>query len=297
MISENKSELKIASGLLCLLLTVGILPVLVWHSWPSLEGPAKVGLLGFLIADLALWYSARLVSTGHSGLVRAVALACEGLLAALLLVIVASVLAFHGSDKRTEQAAERLAKIDRERLAAIKEHARELAATSGQRLSRAFMESTKQSPAPVSPALPEEETAWKQIFPAWWFGWGVVALPSLTGLAILMILFAMVGLAPQSESNSDSDPTLPIEGAAYRLPAHNYAQKRRPTPTPIQAPTPSAGGGGVVLERKPDGRTEAWRKDPTARRGKTYLTSWNGQLTEEEEAERIASALVKKGVG
>jgi hypothetical protein len=54
-------ELKTANGLLCLLLTVGCLPVLIWHQWQSVEGLARVSLLGFAIADLALWFCGALV--------------------------------------------------------------------------------------------------------------------------------------------------------------------------------------------------------------------------------------------
>lgn len=327
-------ELKTANGLLCLLLTLGCLPVLIWHQWNSVAGLARVSLLGFAIADLALWYSGRWAANAPTTLVRAVALVGKALMAVLMIVSAATVIATHYSDQRIQQQEDRAARLERERLGFIAAQARELSASSGRSVAKEFVEATGAaslpSSAPEAPATASVQ-AWRQYLPDWWDTFGVVAVLPLAGLLVLVTLNAVIGLsapeAPEAAAVGAMGPVYSAPAAPSLGPA--YAQTE-PTPT-ATAPTASksrpsgrfrlgfsgprqsgasvrsgasAGGGGAVIptadgrrvrfETKRDGRVEAWLDAPDAPRGKIYLTSFGRDLPEEARQARLSEALAKR---
>lgn len=329
-------ELKTANGLLCLLLTVGCLPVLIWHQWQSVEGLARVSLLGFAIADLALWYSGRWSANAPTTLVRAVALVGKALMAVLMILAAATVIATHYSDQRQQVQEDRAARLERERLAFIASQARELSASSGRSVAKEFVEATGAASLPSSPETPAAASvqAWRQYLPDWWDTFGIVAVLPLAGLAVMVVLNAVIGLsapaAPEGVAVGSVGPVYSAPVAPALAPA--YAQTEQ-TPTG-SAPTaqksrsrgrfrlgfsgprqpgasvaagPSAGGGaGIVptadgrrvrFETKRDGRVEAWLDSPDAPRGKIYLTSFGRNLPEEQRQARLSAALAKRQVG
>jgi len=304
-----RKELSVVSGLLCLLLTLGILPVLVWHSWSVLSGIARVSLLGYAVADLALWSAARWSATGPTGLIRSVALACKAGLAALLLFCAASVIALHAGDQRKAAAADRAGAAEAKRLETIAEHAERLAATSGRAVSREFMRTAGTSTAGASLLSAETSTAdaWLSGLPDWWPSIGIVAVPPLAGLAVLVLLSAVITLTTGGDATTretredDQVEDLPERRIGYTTPARDYVNFRRSAPAPTTAPTGTACGGtgdqveGVRYERKKDGRVEAWLPDASTPRGKRYLTSFSGALTPAEQSERVRAAIARKG--
>ena len=330
-------ELKTANGLLCLLLTLGCLPVLIWHQWQSVEGLARVSLLGFAIADLALWYSGRWAANAPTALVRAVALAGKALMAVLMILSAATVIATHYSDQRIQQQEDRAARLERERMAFIASQAKELSDVTGRSVAKEFLQSMTAAPLPSSaPEAPAASVqAWRQYLPDWWDTFGIVAVLPLAGLFVLVVLNAVIGLAgPSAETAGYSEQghypstvaPAPALSAAY---AHAEqtptaeAPKSRPRarfrlgfsgPRPAGkifrqsgASVPSAGGGGSVtptadgrrvrFETKRDGRVEAWLDAPDAPRGNIYLTSFGRDLPEEERQARLSAALAKRQVG
>lgn len=320
-------ELKTANGLLCLLLTVGCLPVLIWHQWQSVEGLARVSLLGFAIADLALWYSGRWAANAPTTLVRAVSLVGKAVIAVLMVFAAATVIATHYSDQRQQVQEDRAARLGREQLAFIASQARELSASAGRSVAKEFVTATGAASLPSSPETPAATSvqAWRQYLPDWWDTFGIVAVLPLAGLLVLIVLNAVIGLsAPEGVVVGSVAPVYSAPVAPALAPA--YAQTEQ-TPTaqrsrsrgrfrlgfsgPRQsgasvAAGPSAGGGaGIVptaggrrvrFETKRDGRVEAWLDDPGAKRGKTYLTSFGRDLPEEERSRRIQTALERKQV-
>jgi hypothetical protein len=333
---KNKifGQLKTANLLLCLLLTVGVLPVLIWHSWGVLSGLSRVSLLGYGIADLALWSAALWSASAPSALIRGVALACKAALAGLLLLCAATVIALHAGDQRRVSLAEESARLEARRLATIAEHAERLSASSGRSVAREFVEAAGgSSPAP---SQPDAGQAWREYLPEWWDTLGIVAVPPLAGLAVLVLLSAVIGLsapeAPEAAAVSAVGPVYSAPAAPSLTPA--YAQTE-PIPTATaptrSAPTASkprpsgrfrlgfsgprqsgasvrsgasAGGGGAVTptadgrrvryETKKDGRVEAWLDAPDAPRGKVYLTSFGRDLPEEQRQTRLSEALAKR---
>lgn len=326
-------ELKAANGLLCLLLTLGCLPVLIWHQWQSVEGLARVSLLGFAIADLALWYSGRWAANAPTTLVRAVALAGKAFMAVLMILAAATVIATHYSDQRQTALEDRAARLERERLGFIAAQARELSASSGRSVAKEFVEATGAaslpSSAPEAPAASVQ--AWRQYLPDWWDTFGIVAVLPLAGLFVLVVLNAVIGLAgPSAETAGYSEHEhYPASVAPAPALSAAYAQAEQ-TPT-AEAPKSrprarfrlgfsgprqpgasvrsggSAGGGGAVIptadgrrvryETKKDGRVEAWLDAPDAPRGKVYLTSFGRNLPEEQRQARLSAALAKRQVG
>jgi hypothetical protein len=277
-------ELKTANGLLCLLLTLGCLPVLIWHQWQSVEGLARVSLLGFAIADLALWYSGRWAANAPTTLVRAVALAGKAFMAVLMVLAAATVLATHYSDQRQTALEDRAARLERERLGFIAAQARELSASSGRSVAKEFVEATTGA-APLPSSAPEAPAAsvqaWRQYLPDWWDTFGIVAVLPLAGLFVLVTLNAVIGLAgPSAETAGYSEQEhYPASVAPAPALSTAYAQAEQ-TPT-AEAPksrprarfrlgfsgprpagknfrqsgvsVPSAGGGGSVTPTA-DGR-------------------------------------------
>ena len=324
-------ELKTANGLLCLLLTLGCLPVLIWHQWQSVEGLARVSLLGFAIADLALWYSGRWAANAPSTLIRAVALVGKALMAVLMILAAATVIATHYSDQRIQQQEDRAARLERERLGFIAAQARELSASSGRSVAKEFVEATGAaslpSSAPEAPAAASVQ-AWRQYLPDWWETFGVVSVLPLAGLLVMVTLNAIIGLSAASPESVEYSEEAHYSSSVAPAPALSaaYAQSEQ-TPT-AAAPTksrprakfrlgfsgprgasrafrmPSAGGGGSVtptadgrrvrFETKRDGRVEAWLDAPDAPRGKVYLTSFGRDLPEEERQARLSAALAKR---
>lgn len=320
------NQLKTANLLLCLLLTVGVLPVLIWHSWGVLSGLSRVSLLGYGIADLALWSAALWSASAPSALIRGVALACKAGLAGLLLLCAATVIALHAGDQRRVSLAEESARFEERRLATIAEHAERLSASSGRSVAREFVEAAGgSSPAP---SQPDGGQAWREYLPEWWDTLGIVAVPPLAGLAVLVLLSAVIGLSGSPDAppvyadqvSSVTAPAAPSLSPAYAqtgpsvrasVPiARATAAGPRPrfrlgfsggrapeTPTP----TPPAGGeqlarGSVRYETKRDGRTEAWLSAPGTPRGKVYLTSFRSDLPASDREQRIQAALARKGV-
>jgi hypothetical protein len=310
--SKIHNQLKTVNGLLCLLLTIGILPVLIWHSWGVLSGVARVSLLGYAIADLALWASAIFAVTAASGLVRAVALASKATLAALLLLCAASVITIHAGDQRREVAADRAAAAEARRLATIAGHARDLAATSGRSVAREFIETAGAAGGATSlPSSPgDSPDAWLDALPAWWPGIGIIATPTLAGLFVIVLLTAVVALggpgpgAERSTIEEEAFEEVPTRRAGFATPRRQYVNFRRGATVPTEAPTPPAGGhtdagadaGGIRYEKKKNGRVEAWIPDASTARGKRYLTSFPASLSIEEQASRVRSAMARKEV-
>lgn len=302
-------ELSVVSGLLCLLLTLGILPVLVWHSWGVLSGIARVSLLGFGIADLALWSSARWSASGPTPLIRSVALACKAALAGLLLICAASVIALHAGDQRKSVAADRAAAAEARRLATIAEHAERLASSSGRSVAREFVEAAGASGTAGSSLLAAEASAadaWMGYLPDWWSTIGIIALPPLAGLAVLVLLSGVIALTAGESSpitatrETEVVDGLPERRVGFSTPATGYLNFRRPAPAPTPAAEVPASGGsdldGIRYERKRDGRVEVWQVDASARRGKRYLTSFSGALPAAEQSERVRAAIARREV-
>ena len=325
---KNKifGQLKTANLLLCLLLTVGVLPVLIWHSWGVLSGLSRVSLLGYGIADLALWSAALWSASAPSALIRGVALACKALLAGLLLLCAATVIALHAGDQRRVTLAEESARLEARRLATIAEHAERLSASSGRSVAREFVEAAGgSSPAP---SQPDGGQAWREYLPEWWDTLGIVAVPPLAGLAVLVLLSAVIGLsgspdAPRTYADQVSTvtaPAVPAMAPAYAQTGPSVrasvpiarATSAGPRPrfrlgfsggrtSETPTPTPPAGGeqsarGSVRFETKRDGRTEAWLSSPGTPRGKVYLTSFRSDLPASDREQRIQAALARKGV-
>lgn len=301
MVSNIHKELGTVNGLLCLLITVGCLPLLVWHSWGALSGPARLSLVGFAIADLALWSAARWASRAETGLVRAVALASKAILAALLLLTAASVIALHSSQQRRDVAADRAAAAEVARLDRVAQLARDLSSTSGRSVAREFLEASRPAGSSL-PSVPADSVdGWREYLPAWWDPLGIIALPPLTGLICLLVLTAVISTAApipiaQSETTGTDLPERRM-GFSAPMPMPNYVNFRRSDRAPIPTPThPASGytdGQTIKLERKKNGRLEAWLVDPTTTRGKRYLTSFSGDLSEADRQLRIETALRK----
>lgn len=328
---KNKilGQLKTANLLLCLLLTVGVLPVLIWHSWGVLTGLSRVSLLGYGIADLALWSAAIWSASAPSALIRGVALASKAGLAGLLLLCAATVIALHAGDQRRVSLVEESARLEARRLATIAEHAQRLSASSGRSVAREFVEAAG-APSPA-PSQPDGGQAWREYLPEWWDTLGIVAVPPLAGLAVLVLLSAVIGLSGSPDplpvyADQVSTVAAPAAPVAPSL-SPAYAQTGRgvrasvpiarataagprprfrlgfsggrggdaPTPTP-----PASGGesarGAVRFETKRDGRTEAWLSAPGVPRGKVYLTSFRSDLPASDRAQRVQAALEKKGM-
>ena len=298
-------QLKTVNGLLCLLLTVGILPVLIWHSWGVVSGVARVSLLGYGIADLALWTCALFAVTAPSGLIRAVALACKAGLAALLLLCAASVITIHAGDQRREVAADRAAAAEARRLATIAGHAKELASTSGRSVAREFVETAGAATTSLPSSSPgDSPDAWLEALPAWWPGIGIVATPTLAGLAVIVLLTAVVALGGPGPGESrqvveeEQDNDIPARRVGFGTPMPDYVNFRRSESVPTAGPTAPAGGhtdaGGIRYEKKRNGRIEAWVPDASTPRGKRYLTSFPASLAVAEQAARVQAALTRK---
>lgn len=298
MVSNIHKELGTVNGLLCLLITVGCLPLLVWHSWGALSGPARLSLVGFAITDLALWSAARWASRAETGLVRAVALASKAILAALLLLTAASVIALHSSQQRRDVAADRAAAAEVARLDRVAQLARDLSSTSGRLVAREFIEASRPAGSSL-PSVPADSVdGWREYLPDWWDPLGIIALPPLAGLICLLVLTAVISTAApipiaQSETTGTDLPERRM-GFSARMPYVNF---RRSDRAPIPTPTPTASGytdgRTIKLERKKNGRLEAWLVDPTTARGKRYLTSFSGSLAEADRQLRIETALRK----
>lgn len=304
--SKIQVQLKTVNGLLCLLLTIGILPVLIWHSWGVVSGVARVSLLGYGIADLALWTCAIFSVTAPSGLVRAVALACKAGLAALLLLCAASVITIHAGDQRREVAADRAAAAEARRLAIIKEHAKDLESAAGRSVARTFIQTAGAAGGTSLPSSPgDSPDAWLSALPAWWPGIGIIATPTLAGLAVIVLLTAVVALGGPSpgESRRASEEAmeddLPARRVGFGRPAE-YVNFRRSESVPTSTPTPPASGhtdaGGIRYEKKRNGRIEAWVPDASTPRGKRYLTSFPATLAVAEQAARVQAAMARKAV-
>lgn len=298
--TKIRSELTSVNAALCLLITLGCLPVLVWHSWNVLSGIARVSLLGFAIADLALWAAARWSANAPSGLVRGVALASKASLAALLLITSASVIALHADRVEANTAADTAATREIARLEALATQAERLAGTAGRRVAREYVQAAGGSPTATATA-PAPASGWREYLPTWWPTLGVVAMPPLAGLFVLVLLSACIGLsgAPPVEVPATTEETLPTRRVGFRepTPIAAYAQTSRSSEVP-------AGGGGatrparpdIQIERKKDNRLEAWIRDATAPRGKRYLTSFSANLPEVDRQSRIEAALARKAV-
>lgn len=304
--SKIQNQLRTVNGLLCLLLTVGILPVLIWHSWGVVSGVARVSLLGYGIADLALWTCAIFAVTAPSGLIRAVALGCKAGLAALLLLCAASVITIHAGDQRREVAADRAAAAEARRLATIAGHAKELASTSGRSVAREFVEAAGAAGGTSLPSSPgDSPDAWLEALPAWWPGIGIVATPTLAGLAVIVLLTAVVALGGPGPGESrqvlaeEQDNDIPARRVGFGRPAE-YVNFRRSAADPIPAPEVPASGhtdaGGIRYEKKRNGRIEAWVPDASTPRGKRYLTSFPASLAVAEQAARVQAAMARKAV-
>ena len=303
--SKIQNQLRTVNGLLCLLLTVGILPVLIWHSWGVVSGVARVSLLGYGIADLALWTCAIFAVTAPSGLIRAVALGCKAGLAALLLLCAASVITIHAGDQRREVAADRAAAAEARRLATIAGHAKELASTSGRSVAREFVETAGAATTSLPSSPGDSPDAWLEAMPAWWPGIGIIATPTLAGLAVIVLLTAVVALGGPGPGESrqvlaeEQDNEIPARRVGFGRPAE-YVNFRRSAADPIPAPEVPASGhtdaGGIRYEKKRNGRIEAWVPDASTPRGKRYLTSFPASLAVAEQAARVQAALNRKVV-
>lgn len=328
---KNKifGQLETANLLLCLLLTVGVLPVLIWHSWGVLTGLSRVSLLGYGIADLALWSAAIWSASAPSPLIRGVALACKAALAGLLLLCAATVIVLHAGDQRRVSLAEESARLEARRLVTIAENAERLSVSSGRMVAREFLEAARASSP--SPAPPEGGQAWREYLPEWWDTLGIVAVPPLAGLAVLVLLSAVIGLSGSPDPlpvyadqvSTVAAPAAPVapalspafaqtgrgirgsvpiaRGSAagprprFRVGFSGGRGADSPTPTP-----PASGGelarGAVRYETKRDGRTEAWLSAPDVPRGKVYLTSFRSDLSASDRAQRVQAALARKGL-
>jgi hypothetical protein len=300
MTSKLRSELTAVNAALCLLITLGCLPVLIWHSWGVLFGIARVSLLGYGIADLALWSAARWSSTASSGLVRGVALASKASLAALLLFTSASVIALHADKLEANTAADTAATREIARLEALATQAERLADTAGRRVARDFV--TAAGPAGTSTATgtpaPSSST-WREYLPTWWPTLGVVAVPPLAGLFVLVLLSACIGLAggaPVEVPATTEEPLLPARRVGFRepTPLAAYAQTSRSSEAPACGGTRTR--PDIQIERKKDNRLEAWIRDTAAPRGKRYLTSFSANLPAADQESRINAALQRKAV-
>jgi hypothetical protein len=297
MQTKIRSELTAVNAALCLLLTVGCLPVLVWHSWGVLSGIARVSLLGYGIADLALWASARWSSTASSGLVRGVALASKASLAAMLLITSASVITLHADRVEANTAADTAATREIARLEALATQAERLAGTAGRRVAREFVEAAGGSTA-TAPA-PATASGWREYLPTWWPTLGVVAVPPLAGLFVLVLLSACIGLsggAPVEVPATTEETLLPARRVGFRepTPIAAFAQTSRSSEVPACGHTGTR--PDVQLERKRNGRLEAWIRDTAAPRGKRYLTSFSSHLPAADQESRIDAALARKAV-
>jgi hypothetical protein len=262
-----------------------------------LSGIARVSLLGFAIADLALWASARWSSTASSGLVRGVALASKASLAALLLITSASVIALHADKLEANTAADTAAQREITRLEALATQAERLAGTAGRRVAREYVQAAGGSPTATAPA-PATASGWREYLPTWWPTLGVVAVPPLAGLFVLVLLSACIGLsaAPPVEVPATVEETLPARRVGFRepTPIAAYAQKSRLSEAPAGGHTGTR--PDVQLERKRNGRLEAWIRDTAAPRGKRYLTSFSSKLPAADQESRIEAALARKAV-
>jgi len=291
----------------CFLLTLGTLPLLMMHTWEATSGPARVSLVGFILFDVGLWTSSHLATRGHSPLVRAVALGCKVALAILAILAAASVLALRGDRLTDERNRETHATQERVRMAELANLAERLAASSGRSVAREFLQSAPAAPAPPAPSM-VSSGSWLSLFPEWWPSLGIVACPTLAGLAVLSLLGALVGLGGGQDERIDAPAeTLPERRAGFHSPMPSFANFRRQEMVPTAGPTPPASGhtdagqeadsaGSVRYERKPNNRVEAWLVDGSARRGKRYLTSFSGSLTAAEQAARVQAALQRKAV-
>ena len=288
----------------CFLITLGTLPLLMAHTWESVSGPARLSLVGFVLFDVALWTASHLATRGHSALVRAVALASKVGLAVLAILCAASVLALRGDRLTHERAQAEHATHERARLNEMATLAERLAASSGRSVARGFLQNAPAAPPAPSMAAASGSSSWLSLFPEWWPTLGLVACPTLAGLAVLSLLGALVGLAGGGQDERIEAPAdaLPERRIGYTTPTPNYINFRRQETTPTTEPTPPASGGtdagsdagGIRYERKRNGRIEAWLVDDTATRGKTYLTSYSGSLTAAEQAARVQAALSRK---
>jgi hypothetical protein len=287
----------------CFLITIGTLPMLISHTWESVSGPARLSLVGFVLFDVALWTSSHLATRGHSPLVRAVALGCKVALAILAILAAASVLALRGDRLNDERIRDTHATQELARMKERANLAERLAASSGRSVAREFLQSAPAAPAPPAPSMPVG--SWLSLFPEWWAGIGIVACPTLAGLAVLSLLGALVGLGGGQEGQVDAAAdTLPERRAGFHSPMPSFANFRRQEMVPTAGPTPPASGHpdagqespSVRYERKRNGRVEAWLVDGSARRGKRYLTGFSGSLTAAEQSARVQAALNRKVV-
>ena len=282
-----KNELLSVNMALCLLITIGVFPLLCWHSWHALSGLARLSLLGFAIADLALWTSARWAAQGPTPLIRGASLLAKALLSVLLIVCAASVLAIHSSEKTASDAQEKQAQLERERLATVATQAERLAAVAGRSVAREFVAAAR--PAPSSLPSSVSPDSWRDLLPSWWVPFGVIAAPPMAGLLVLLLLGAMISLSPSPDVESHAiEEARPSASVRLMAPRAQYEQIDRP------GAETASGGPRVQLERKPTGRIEAWLSDPNTKRGKTYLTSFSARLSPEEQDGRIQAALSKK---
>jgi hypothetical protein len=289
----------------CFLLTLGTLPLLISHTWNTVTGLAKLGLVGFVLFDVALWTSSHLATRGHSALVRAVALASKVGLAILAILCAASVLALRGDRLTHERAQAEHATHERARMNEMATLAERLAASSGRSVARGFLQSAPAaSPASPPMAAASGSSSWLSLFPEWWPSLGLVACPTLAGLAVLSLLGALVGVGGGVEDERIEAPAdaLPERRISYTTPTPNYINFRRQETVPTTEPTPPASGHtdaesdapSVRYERKRNGRIEAWLVDGGVTRGKRYLTSYSGSLTAAEQAARVQAALSRK---
>ena len=287
----------------CFLITLGTLPLLMMHTWEATSGPARVSLVGFILFDVGLWTSSHLATRGHSPLVRAVALGCKVALAILAILAAASVLALRGDRLTDERIRDTHATQELARMKERANLAERLAASSGRSVAREFLQSAPAAPAPPAPSMPAG--SWLSLFPEWWPSLGIVATPTLAGLAVLSLLGALVGLGGGQDERIDAPAdTLPERRVGFGTPMPNYINFRRSESVPTAGPTPPASGHpdagqespSVRYERKRNGRVEAWLVDATATRGKRYLTGFSGSLTAAEQAARVQAALQRKVV-
>ena len=126
-----------------------------------------------------------------------------------------------------------------------------------------------------------------------------MAVPPLAGLFVLVLLSACIGLsggAPVEVPATTEETLLPTRRVGFREPAPiaAYAQKDRPSDLPACGHTGTR--PDVQLERKRNGRLEAWIRDTAAPRGKRYLTSFSANLPAADQESRINAALQRKAV-
>lgn len=296
MQSKIRSQLTAVNAALCLLITLGCLPVLIWHSWDVVSGFARFSLLGFGIADLALWSAAIWAATAPTAFIRGVALASKAGLAALLLLTAASVIALHADRIEADTVADSAARREVARLETLATQAERLAGTAGRRVAREYVEAA--GAVTTTTTTTKSGNGWREYLPAWWPTLGVVALPPLAGLAVLVLLSACIGLSGGSPVDvpATTEDTLPARRVGFRepTPIAAYAQISR------RSEVPAGGQLGtrpdVQLERKRNGRLEAWIRDTAAPRGKRYLTSFSASLPEVDRQSRIEAALARKAV-